>query len=139
MSTTTFNKDLTSELEFKASRSSGKGGQSVNKVSTKIEIHFSVDDSQILTDGEKATIKSKLANKLTTENVLRVVSQSERTQYMNKKRALTKFEEMIEKCFVPRKKRVPTKPSKEAKERRLKEKREQARKKEDRRNSRPDY
>lgn len=114
--------DLFSELSFKASRSGGAGGQNVNKVSTKVELLFTIADSLILTDEQKLLLTDKLASKLSAEGILRVVSQSERTQLGNKKAALEKFQLMIEKCFEVRKIRRPTKVSKGAKERRLKTK-----------------
>lgn len=121
--------DFRPELVFKASRSGGKGGQNVNKVSTKVELEFNIGASTLLTDEQKAVILEKLANRVTTEGVLRIVSQTERSQLGNKRRAINKFYELITKALAPRKKRLATKPGKAVKEKRLKEKKQQSEKK----------
>ncbi|MES2629694.1 MAG: alternative ribosome rescue aminoacyl-tRNA hydrolase ArfB [Bacteroidota bacterium] len=114
--------DLFPELTFKTSRSGGAGGQNVNKVSTKVEIGFDIAASAVLTDEEKQRLLEKLGSKLTTEGILKMVSQSERTQLGNKKVVLEKFSELITKSLTVQKKRKPTKISKAAKERRLESK-----------------
>lgn len=110
---------LESELQFKTSRSGGSGGQNVNKVSTKVELNFHIASSQILTEDQKNILLEKLANQLTKEGNLQVISQTERTQLGNKRIALEKFYTILAKCFVKPKKRKPTKPSRAAKEKRL--------------------
>lgn len=117
---------LIKELHFKATRSGGKGGQNVNKVSTKVELHFSIWESVSLDDEQKARLALKLQNKLSEDGVLRVVSSEERTQLGNKKKALDKFRKLISSAFVERKKRVATKATKASKERRLREKKRTA-------------
>jgi|ERR1019366_128712 ribosome-associated protein len=110
------------EFSFKTSRSSGAGGQNVNKVSTKVELDFDVLNSTLLTVDQKITIFKKLDNRITKEGVLQIIVQAERSQSGNKEIAIGKFYELIHKCFVVQKKRRPTKPSKGSKERRLKSK-----------------
>ena len=107
------------EFTFKASRSGGKGGQHVNKVSTKVELYFDVMNSKVLTSEEKQTISKKLRNKLDKSGILRIVSQSERSQVMNKKKVVNKFYEVIGRALKKKKVRKKTKPTKESKEKRL--------------------
>jgi ribosome-associated protein len=114
--------DLTPELVYKTSRSGGAGGQNVNKVSTKVEIGFDVRGSALLSEEQKQVILDKLANRITEEGILRVVSQSERTQLGNKRAAVQKLHELIVRALTPRKKRIATKPGKGVKEKRLKSK-----------------
>lgn len=122
-------RDFSKEFSFSASRSSGPGGQHVNKVSTKMELRFHVLNSTLLSPEEKELILEKLAKRINQDGELILVSQSERTQLKNKERVTEKFYEILEKALTPRKKRRPTKPSAEAKEKRLEEKRLQAEKK----------
>jgi ribosome-associated protein len=122
-------RDFTYEFSLSATRSSGPGGQNVNKVSTKIELRFDVNNSQLLSDGEKLLINSKLANKISNDGILIIVSQTDRSQLKNKEDSIKKFYQLIEKAIAPVKKRKPTKPSRAAKEKRLGEKRIVAEKK----------
>ena len=123
-------RDFSPEFTFTASRSGGPGGQHVNKVSTKVELRFDVLRSNLLTEAEKEMIQGKLFTKINSEGELILVSQSERTQLMNKDKVVEKFYLLLIKALTPVKKRKPTKPSKAAKEKRLEEKRMQAEKKE---------
>lgn len=113
---------LQTEVSYKTSRSGGKGGQNVNKVSTKVELDFDVHNSKLLTEEQKEIILRKLDSRITSEGILQVVSQSERTQLKNKKVALAKFYELIELAFFIKKKRKPTKTPRSAIEKRLKAK-----------------
>lgn len=117
------------ELKFKTSRSSGSGGQNVNKVSTKVELRFEVDASLVLTNNEKKMLKSKLMNRISSDGVLILSSDKERTQLRNKKAVIELFFELLEKSLIKPKKRVKTKPTKASKEKRLKEKKIQSEKK----------
>lgn len=123
-------RDLSPEFTFTASRSSGPGGQHVNKVSTKIELRFNVKESAFLTAEEKEIILSKLANKINSESELILVAQSDRSQLKNKENAIEKFYALLAKALTPVKKRKPTKPSRAAREKRLEEKRIRSEKKE---------
>ena len=107
------------ELLFSASRSSGPGGQHVNKVSTRIELRFDVPASLLLQEGEKNVIMSKLASRITKEGILLLVSQTERSQYDNKTKVIEKFYRLLEKALTPVKKRKPTRPTAASKAKRL--------------------
>ena len=120
---------IESEITFKTSRSSGKGGQNVNKVETKVEAIFNIPDSYILTEEEKETISKKIKSKLDSEGNIRVISQASRSQLKNKADAVEKLIDNLEKALVKKKKRKPTKPSKESKEKRIKEKKSKGEKK----------
>jgi len=107
------------EFLFSASRSSGPGGQHVNKVSTRIELRFDVPASLLLQEGEKNVIMSKLASRITKEGILLLVSQTERSQYDNKTKVIEKFYRLLEKALTPVKKRKPTRPTAASKAKRL--------------------
>ncbi|MDA3953713.1 MAG: alternative ribosome rescue aminoacyl-tRNA hydrolase ArfB [Bacteroidales bacterium] len=124
------------ELSFKATRSSGSGGQNVNKVSTKVELRFKIGESVLLTENDKDRVRIKLKNRISSEDILIIASDSERTQLGNKREVIEIFFDLLEKALKKPKKRVKTKPTKASKERRLKEKkiisdRKQSRKKEE--------
>lgn len=108
-----------SEIYFKTSRSSGSGGQNVNKVSTKVELNFDVVNSKLLTEQQRQIIFSKLGNRINKEGVLKVTVQETRSQFENKEIALKKFNDLLTYAFHRPKKRVRTKVSKGAKEKRL--------------------
>jgi ribosome-associated protein len=111
--------DFSSELKFNTSRSGGKGGQNVNKVSSKVELGFDVGASQILTEEQKALLFQKLESRINKEGVLKIVSQTDRSQLVNKQIVLKLFFELLEKAFRKEKKRVKTKPSKASKRKRI--------------------
>jgi ribosome-associated protein len=122
-------RDFSSELHFSASRSSGPGGQNVNKVSTKVELRFHVASSMLLTDAEKELLSEKLAARISASGELILVSQSERSQLKNKEKVTEKFYALIIKALTPRKRRKPTRPSLASKEERLETKRRNSEKK----------
>ncbi len=125
-------RDFTTELVFSASRSSGPGGQNVNKVSTKMELRFHVVNSALLSEDEKKLLMEKLGSRINKEGELVMVSQSERTQLKNKETVIEKFYNLLTKALKPRKKRKPTRPTAAAREKRLEGKRMNAQKKEQR-------
>ena len=94
-----------SELKFSASRSSGPGGQHVNKVSTRVTLSFDVLASQHLTDDQKEWLQIKLAARLTKEGVLQIHSQDSRSQLANKQAAVNRFVEIMHEALIKPKKR----------------------------------
>ncbi|MBI5010009.1 MAG: aminoacyl-tRNA hydrolase, partial [Bacteroidia bacterium] len=110
------------EFIFSASRSSGPGGQNVNKVSTKVELRFSVKNTLIFSEIEKNLILKKLRNKINKEGELILVSQDGRTQSENKILVVEKFYDLIAKALTIPVKRIPTKPSHSSRIKRLDEK-----------------
>ena len=111
------------EFIFSASRSSGPGGQNVNKVSTKVELRFNILSTSVFTQEEKDKILIKLKNKINKEGEIILVSQSERTQLMNKIAVTDKFYELISKALTVPVKRKKTKPTLTSKMKRLESKR----------------
>jgi len=113
---------LSNEVVFKASRSGGSGGQNVNKVSTKVEVKFDIQASALLSENEKRLILTRLANRLSTDNTIRVVSQEARSQLANKQTTLRKLYTILQNALKQDKPRKATKPKRSAIEKRLKEK-----------------
>lgn len=112
-------KEIIKELQFKAIRSSGAGGQHVNKTSSKIELTFNLENSNGLSENEKLLLKQKLAPKLSKENILILFCEETRSQHRNKEIAIRKFLEIIKINLIIPKKRRPTKPTKAAVVKRL--------------------
>ena len=104
--------NIIKELQFKAIRSSGAGGQHVNKTSSQIELTFDLENSNSLSDKEKELLKVKLASRLTKENLLILSCQETRSQHRNKNIAIQRFLELLKTNLIRPKKRKATKPSK---------------------------
>lgn len=110
------------ELHEKFVRSSGPGGQNVNKVSTAVQLRFNVAESENIPHSVKMKILNSGDSRLTKEGELVLIAESFRTQEANRKDAVDRLKEIIRKAaFVP-KKRIPTRPSLSAKKRRLESK-----------------
>ncbi len=110
---------ITSELNFKAVRSSGAGGQNVNKVASKMVLIFDVATSQGLHEDEKTRLQNKLKTKISQENLLILTCDEDRSQFKNKKIIIKRFFEMLENALVLPKVRKATKISKGANEKRI--------------------
>ncbi|MDO9039460.1 MAG: alternative ribosome rescue aminoacyl-tRNA hydrolase ArfB [Lutibacter sp.] len=117
------------ELKFKAVRSGGAGGQHVNKVSSKIELTFDLENSESFTEEEKALLIQKLKSTLTKDNVLLLQCDESRSQHKNKEIAIDRFLNIISGGLKVQKPRKETKPSKSSIVKRLEKKKKQAFKK----------
>ena len=116
-------RNLENEFIFSTSRSSGPGGQNVNKVSTKVELRFNLLLTSAFSDEEKKLIFSKLRNRINKESEIILISQSERTQLMNKEDVTEKFYSLVSKALTVQKKRRSTRPTLTSKLKRLDSKR----------------
>lgn len=113
---------IISELTFKAVRSSGAGGQNVNKVSSKVVLTFDLMASNSLFDDEKTLLQNKIANRLTSENILILNCDEDRSQLKNKELVVKRFLDLIKKSLIIPKPRKPTKIPRSVIEKRLKAK-----------------
>lgn len=124
---------LLNELIFKASRSSGAGGQHVNKTNTRIELFWSLDNSLSFSEEEKIRLREKLQNRLTKEQVLILSSGQSRSQLKNKEHVIKRFFELLETALIRPKVRKKSKPSRASKLKRLQSKKQLSEKKANRR------
>jgi len=127
--------ELQKETSYKASRSGGKGGQNVNKVSSKVELLFSISNSLLFTDEEKILLNEKLQTRFNKEGLVQIVCDEERSQYLNKEKALERLVLLLTRALHVPKIRKPSKVSKAAKLARLESKKLNATKKENRKKS----
>lgn len=111
------------ELSFRATRSGGPGGQHVNTSSTRIELTWNIVTSPSLTDAERARLLERLANRIDTEGVLRLVAAGSRSQARNREEVTERFRLVVAAALRVPKPRRKTRPSRAARERRLQEKR----------------
>jgi ribosome-associated protein len=116
-------RNFENEFVLSASRSSGPGGQNINKLNTKVELRFSVSNSVLLSDEEKELIIRKLANKINLNGELILIAQSERTQLTNKKVVIEKFYSVVSKALTSPVKRKATLPTIVSVRKRIEEKR----------------
>lgn len=119
-------------VTFKTSRSGGKGGQNVNKVSSKVELIFDLETAFYLDEDEKTRLKEKLENRLDSDGLLHIVSQEDRSQLLNKEKTVAKLIELLKRSLQVQKKRKATKIPKAVIQKRLKNKAVNADKKESR-------
>lgn len=125
--------ELSREVKFKTSRSSGAGGQNVNKVETKVSLLWAVAHSVLLNDEQKQKLTAKLANRTNADGLIQIDVSETRSQLQNKEIALKKLSELIHEGLKPTKKRLPTKIPRTVVLDRLDRKKRQAKKKADRR------
>ena len=121
------------ELDVRVSRSSGAGGQHVNKTSSRVEVFWNIRTSKAVTEEQRALLLSRLQSKLTSDGSVRVVASDMRSQSRNREIAEERLGEMVRRALAVRRKRKPTKPTRAAKEARLESKKRHSRKKDDRR------
>lgn len=124
--------EILRSVTFKTSRSGGKGGQNVNKVSSKVELIFDLETAVSFNEEEKALLRSRLENRLDAEGLLHIVSQEDRSQLLNKEKTIAKLIDLLKRSLVVQKKRKPTKIPKAVIEKRLKNKASTAEKKKNR-------
>ena len=122
-----------SEFTITFARSSGAGGQNVNKTSTKVIIHWPVGKSAVLTDEEKGRVREKLTNRINNEDELVVMSEEERSQPQNREIAIARLQELVAQALHVPKKRRATRPTKGSKLRRIESKKIRSQTKESRR------
>ncbi|KQT23837.1 peptide chain release factor 1 [Chryseobacterium sp. Leaf405] len=125
-------KDFSKELNFKTSRSSGAGGQNVNKVETSVTVLWKVSKSEFFYEDQKDLIQDKLKNRINADGFLFLTVSESRTQLMNKNKAIEKILEIVDKALFIPKKRFATKPSKGQKQKRLDNKKKISEKKDNR-------
>jgi ribosome-associated protein len=125
---------LMPEVSFTTSRSSGPGGQNVNKVNSKVTLRFSINESMVLSEDEKAFLVSKLSSKITRNGEILINAQDKRSQAENKLIAIEKFDKLLAKAFEKKKARKASKPSKSSVAKRLEKKKMQSEKKQWRKN-----
>ena len=120
------------ELTFTTSRSSGPGGQNVNKVNTRVTLLFDVDASSSLSAEQRQALRTRLAGRINREGVLRVVSQRHRTQLANREAAVQRFVDLLREALAEERERVPGKVPQTVNEKRLEAKRRRSRTKRER-------
>jgi ribosome-associated protein len=111
-----------SELDVRVSRSSGAGGQHVNKTSSRVEIFWNIPGSRALTEEQRARLLDKLSSRLTTEGSIRVVASDMRSQSRNRDIAEERLSELVRRALMVPRKRKATKPTRAAREARLESK-----------------
>ena len=114
--------EILKSVTFKTSRSGGKGGQNVNKVSSKVELILDLDNATFFNEEEKVLLKSRLENRMDNDGLLHIVSQEERSQLLNKEKTIAKLIDLLKRSLRIQKKRKPTKIPKAVIQKRLKNK-----------------
>jgi len=113
---------LKKELKYRTSRSSGPGGQHVNKVESRVELLWYLEESNCLSKTEKSRFRMRQGFRLTEDGVLILAGEKYRSQHRNREEVTERFLDLISASIVPIKKRKPTKPTRASQERRIKKK-----------------
>ena len=121
-----------SEIKIDFVRSSGPGGQKVNKTSSKAQLRWNVGASPAFTEGQKTAIRLRAGNRLNNEDEIVFAEQSERSQFQNREAVVRRLQDLVAGALAPKEERKPTKIPKSEKRRRLEEKRQEGRKKQER-------
>lgn len=99
------------ELKFSTARSSGSGGQHVNKVETKVILYFSIEESKVLNDEQKSMLLNRLSSYISKDDVLILSHGRKRSQLANKREVVKKFNALVTRALTKRKKRIQTRPT----------------------------
>jgi ribosome-associated protein len=121
------------ELRFQFSRSGGPGGQNVNRIATKVEIRFDIRHSPSFSEEQRTLLLQKLAKRIDTHGILHLSAQESRSQWMNRRKVLDRFRDILANALIPRKKRKRTVSSPQSREKRLRAKKHRSMQKQSRR------
>jgi len=113
---------LKKEVSYKTSRSSGPGGQHVNKTESQVELSWSVEESVCLNESQKLLVKKRLSSRLTDLGILMLVSEKHRSQHRNREDVTERFLALISASLITKKKRKPSRPTRASVEKRIKKK-----------------
>jgi len=114
------------ELEYRATRSSGPGGQHVNRSATRVELWWNLETTTALTPDQVATVRRRLGRRVKADGSIRLVSQRFRSQQRNKEDAAARLAALVGRALTPRKARKATKPSKASREQRIRDKKKRS-------------
>jgi len=122
-----------SELRFRFARSSGPGGQHVNRSATQVELLFDVANSPSLNEAQRERVLRRLRSRIDQDGILHLVSQETRSQLRNREEVVKRFQVLMREALRVPKRRLPTRPTRASQERRLREKRRRSEAKRSRR------
>jgi ribosome-associated protein len=111
------------DLQFRFVRAAGPGGQNVNKISSAVQLRFDLAGTRVLAEPAKARLRKLAGARLTADGALLIAARNHRTQAANRREALARLQDLIERARIPPTPRVPTRPTVASRERRLTDKR----------------